>query len=50
MAEKVTFVTVKDPTKMAAKQYRKRKKTTLNFTITKITTATSQQQRTNQRL
>jgi hypothetical protein len=34
----VTFVTAKDPTKRAAKQYRKRKKTTPNLTTTTKTT------------
>ena len=44
----MTFVTAKNPTKRVVKQNRKPKKTTLNFTTTKITTATLQQQRTQQ--
>jgi hypothetical protein len=42
----VTFVTAKDPTKRAAKQYNK--KTILNLTTLKITTTTSQQQQQQQ--
>ncbi len=34
----MTFVTAKNPKKRAAKQYKKPKKTTLNFTTAKITT------------
>ncbi len=37
----MTFVTAKDPTKRAAKQYRKRKKTTPNLTTTTTKTTTN---------